>query len=249
MVKVAMNTRTGGFVNEGTAEGIQRDVDYALETLGVEYIDVVVLCRMPNDIPLEESMQGLRAVVEAGKARYIGLSEASAGTIRRAHEIFPIQYIEQEWSMYARDIEEDIVPTCRELGIKIVAYSPLGRGFLTGDIKTLDCLDATDFRKTMPKFSPENFIINTAIVESIEAIAARKSCKPGQLALAWLLAQGPDVIPIPGTTQLSHLADNLDSERIALTPADLHEINEVLDRFKVAGNRYAHMAMTFHGNK
>lgn len=249
MVKVAMDTRSGGFVNVGTAAGIREDVQYALDTLGVDYIDIVVLCRIPSDIPLEESMQGLRSVVEEGKARSIGLSEASARTIRRAHAMFPIQYIEQEWNLYARDIEVDIVPVCRELGIKIVAYSPLGRGFFTGSIKSLDALEPTDYRVSMPKFSPDNFEVNKKLELAIEDIAVKKGCKPGQLALAWLLAQGLDVIPIPGTTSLSHLADNIESERVVLSAEDLLQIERVLAEHKVAGDRYEHMAITFHANK
>lgn len=249
MVKVGMNTRSGGFVNEGTADGIRSDVEYALHTLGVDYIDIVVLCRIPSDIPLEESMRGLQAVVAEGKAKSIGLSEASAKTIRKAHFLCPIQYIEQEWSMYARDIEEEIVPTCRELGIKIVAYSPLGRGFLTGAIQSLEQLDSTDYRASMPKFSPENFAKNKKILDSIAEFAERKGCKPGQLALAWLLKQGPDIIPIPGTTSTAHLLDNIQSEAVVLSSSDLEEIEAILSQNPVAGDRYAHMAITFHGNR
>lgn len=239
------------WVNRGNSEGIQNDVNYALETLGVDYIDIVVLCRVPFDIPLEDTMAGLKAVVESGKARAIGLSEASAGVISRAHAIFPIQYVEQEWSLFARDIEEEIVPVCRERGIKIVAYCPLGRGALTEELKNLQtaALDPHDYRLTAPKFQPENFEHNARIVDLIQEVATRKQISVSQLALAWLHAQGDDVIPIPGTTKINHLRDNVSALTVALSEEELAEINSILESNPVKGDRYAHMAMTFHGNK
>lgn len=239
------------WVNRGNVEGIQNDVDYALETLGVDYIDIVVLCRIPFDIPLEESMAGLKAVVDAGKAKEIGLCEASAKVISHAHSIFPIQYIEQEWSLFTRDIEADIVPACREREIKIVAYSPLGRGYLTESLRHLQSteLHVNDFRQTQPQFQPENFEPNAKIVDLIQQVATRKGCSIGQLALAWLHAQGSDVIPIPGTTKRDHLHQNLTALNIDLTLEELAEINTILDGNPVRGDRCAHMVTTFHSNK
>jgi aryl-alcohol dehydrogenase-like predicted oxidoreductase len=190
-------------------------------------------------------------IVKEGKANHIALSEASPASIRRANAVAPIYCIEQEWSLWSRDIEKEIVPLCRQLGIKIVAYSPLGRGFLTGTIRNreADCLDPSDFRLNgMPRFSEENMATNLQLVDAINHIAARKNCTVGQLSLAWLTAQGPDVIPIPGTTSILHLEENLAARDIELSEEDMIEINNVFDPEKVAGDRYAHMAMTYHGN-
>mmetsp|Transcript_5520 Transcript_5520/g.5664 ORF Transcript_5520/g.5664 Transcript_5520/m.5664 type:complete len:333 (+) Transcript_5520:1788-2786(+) len=257
MVKVGMDTRcpvekTGtSWVNRADREGLSNDIEYALEQLGVDYIDILVLCRVSPTVPIEESVNTLKSFVDAGKARYIGLSEASAATIRRANAVAPIYCIEQEWSIWSRDIEETILPTCRELGIKIVAYSPLGRGFLAGQIKDLqdNSLDDQDWRKTQPKLSPENFDSNKLILEGLERIAQRKQCTVGQLSLAWLHAQGDDVIPIPGTTNIHHLHENLDARNIKLSSEDLNEIHEILSTHEVKGDRYPHMSLTFRGNE
>ena len=227
------------------------DIDYALKELGVDYIDIVVLCRVSPTVPIEESVRALKAAVDQGKAHHIGLSEASAATIRKAQAVAPIYCIEQEWSLWSRDIEEEIVPTCRELGIKIVAYSPLGRGFLTGTLRSRSDpqFDQYDWRLFgQPKFAEGNMENNLELVDAVGAVAARKGCSVGQLALAWLHAQGSDVIPIPGTTSVAHLDDNLAARAISLTPAELQEINGIFVPNRVAGDRYAHMAMTFHGN-
>ncbi len=224
-------------------------MEYALQTLGVSYIDIIVLCRVAPDVPIEESVRGLQAMVDEGKARHIGVSEASASTIRRAHAVAPIYCIEQEWSLYARDCEEEVIPTCRELGIKIVAYSPLGRGFLTGNLSSTDGLDASDFRKHLPKFSAENIENNNRIVTAIKAFAESRGLTAGQVALAWLLHQGGDVHPIPGTTKVAHLAVNLEAENIVLSEADLEEIASILHNNPVSGDRYAYKGLTFHGNK
>lgn len=248
MVKVGMDTRSGNFVTRATEDEIIDDVNYALSMLGTDYIDIVVLCRVSPTVPVEESMRGLRAAVEQGKARAVGLSEASAATIRRAHAVFPISYVEQEWSMYARDIEAEILPTCEELGITIVAYSPLGRGFLAGAVPSRDAIDQKDFRRHLPKFAEENFDTNKRVADFIAAFAAGKGITPGQLALAWLLAKNKTVIPIPGTTTESHLIENIAAYDVALSPEELDAIDAELAQLPVSGDRYAHMAMTCQGN-
>ena len=255
MVKIGMDTRcpvekTGTtWVMHGDAEYLKADVDYALSELGVEYLDIIVLCRVPSN-PIEESVKAMREIVESGKAKLIGLSEANADNIRRAHAVHPIYCIEQEWSLWSRDIEESVVPTCRELGIKIVAYSPLGRGMLTGTIASRSSLDPSDYRLVgQPKFSEANFDKNSTLVEQVKLIAERKGCTVGQLALAWLHAQGPDVIPIPGTTSVDHLDQNLAARNITLSAADLTEINEVFGVGAAVGERYPGNHMTFHHNK
>jgi aryl-alcohol dehydrogenase-like predicted oxidoreductase len=228
-------------------------VQFALDTLGTDYIDIIVLCRVSPAVPIEESVAAMAEVVASGKARHIALSEAAAPLLRRAAAVAPIYAIEQEWSLWTRDIEEEIVPTARELGIKIIAYSPLGRGFLTGSIRSLtasDALDASDYRvHGQPRFQGENLEKNLALVDAVSAIAARKGVTTGQIALVWLQAQGEDVIPIPGTSSIKHLDENLGALNVVLSAEDLAEINGVLNGHKVVGNRYAHMAMTFHGNK
>jgi len=256
MVKICMDTRcpvekTGtSWVLRASAEDIQKDVDYALEQLGTDYIDIIVLCRVPSDIPIEEVVQNMQAVVQSGKARHIGLSEASASTIRRAHAVVPIYCIEQEWSLWSRDIEKEIVPACRELGIKIVAYSPLGRGFLTGTIKSLDspALEGFDYRKMSPKFAEGNFQQNLSLVEAVQALADRKHITVGQLALAWLHAQGPDVIPIPGTTKPAHFDQNYAAREVILSKEELEEIETIFKVDAAVGERYPGNHNTFHEN-
>ncbi len=255
MVKVGMDTkapmdRTGTrFVMSGTLENLRADVEFSLEQLGVDYIDILVLCRVPTDVTIEEAVTNMQVLVNEGKARHIAISEASASTIRRAHAAVPLYAIEQEWSLWSRDIEEDIVPTCRELGIKIVAYSPLGRGFLTGGIRNTSDLDPSDFRAVaMPKFSAANIQSNVALVDRVQLLADRKGISVGQLALAWLHAQGPDVIPIPGTSSPHHLDQNLAALTVSLTEDELLEINAIFGVNSVSGGRYAHESMTFKGN-
>ena len=210
MVKIGMDTRPpegsdapyGSTWNMIPPAGLMADVDYALKELGTDYIDIIVLCRVNPAFPIEESVAAMKAIVDSGKAKYIGLSEASADTLKRACAVAPIHCIEQEWSLWTRDIEEEIVPFCRQQGIKIVAYSPLGRGFLTNSIRSLSSLDPSDFRKHgQPRFAEGNMDANLALVDAANAIAARKGITMGQLALAFLHAQGSDVIPIPGTSR------------------------------------------------
>lgn len=255
MVKICMDTRapiekTGTqWILRADAEGVRADVDYALEQLGVDYIDIIVLCRVSPEVPIEETVAAMQQCVTDGKARHIGLSEAAPHIIRRANAIAPIYCIEQEWSLWSRDIEDEILPTCRELGIKIIAYSPLGRGFLTGSFRSRDDLGAQDYRKYgQPKFNEENFEKNLARVDAVKALAEKKGCTVGQLALAFLHSQGPDVIPIPGTTSIEHLDANLAARSIVLTTEELAEIDTIFDKRAEFGERYAHMHLTYHGN-
>lgn len=257
MVKICMDTRapvekTGTqWIVRGDRESVLADIDFALKALGVDYIDIIVLCRVDPKTPIEETVAAMAEAVKLGKAKHIGLSEASAANIRKAHAVHPIYCIEQEWSLWTRDIEEEIVPTCRELGIKIVAYAPLGRGFLTGAIRSREDLSSPhDFRlHGAPRFSADNLPANLRLVEAVEAIAKRKGISVGQLALAWVHAQGDDVIPIPGTSRIAHLDANLAARNIELTKEDLDEINVIFPPGASAGDRYAHMAATFKGNK
>jgi aryl-alcohol dehydrogenase-like predicted oxidoreductase len=177
-------------------------------------------------------------LVEEGKVRFLGLSEAAPATIRRAHQTHPISALQTEYSLWSRDPEDEIIPTCRELGISFVAYSPLGRGFLTGQIKTLDDLAPDDWRRNMPRFVGDNFQKNLDLVQHVQELAAAKRCTPSRIALAWVLAQGEDIVPIPGTTRRAHLEENLAALEITLTPEDLARINEVAPKGAAAGERY-----------
>lgn len=250
MVKIGMDTRcpvekTGTrWVLRGDAASLQADVDYALEQLGTDYIDIIVLCRVSKDVPIEESVAGMAEVVRSGKARHLGLSEAPASVIRRAHAVHPIYCIEQEWSLWSRDIEESIVPTCRELGIKIVAYSPLGRGFLTGAMRDRSTIQ--DYRATNPKFSEGNFEHNLGLVDAVQALAGRRGITVGQLALAWLHAQGSDVIPIPGTSSLDHFDQNFAARLVPLSAEELAEIDRIFGQDAAKGERYPGNHFTFH---
>jgi aryl-alcohol dehydrogenase-like predicted oxidoreductase len=258
MVKIGMDTRapvdkTGTqWTMHGDAAALRADVEYALETLGVVFIDIIVLCRVPQDVPIEVPVAAMQELVAEGKARHIGLSEASVDTIRRASKVAPIYCIEQEWSLWSRDIEDELVPACRALGIKIVAYSPLGRGFLTGQLRSRgsDAFGQYDFRLMSPRFSEENLPKNLAAVDAINELAKSKGCTVGQLALAFLHAQGADVIPIPGTTSSAHLDENLAARSIVLTSDDLRRIDDIFPRSgdAVLGDRYPHMNMTYTHN-
>lgn len=254
MVKVGMDTRcpvekTGtSFVMKGDPAYIREDVEFALEQLGTDYIDIIVLCRVPTDVSIEEAVLGMKALVDEGKARHIALSEANATVIRRAHAVTPLWGIEQEWSLWSRDIEDEIVPTCRELGLKIVAYSPLGRGFLTGTIAGRGDLQERDYRLTSPKFSSDNIDSNLALVNAVRALADRKGITVGQLALAWLHSRGADVIPIPGTSSLDHFDQNYAALTVELTPTELAEIETIFHPEAAKGERYAGNHLTFHKN-
>jgi len=250
MVKICMDTRapveaTGSqWKLDGSAANVRADVEYALEQLGVDYIDIIVLCRVDSAVPIEESVAAMAALVAEGKARHIGLSEAAAPTLRRAVAVAPIFCIEQEYSLWEREIESEVIPTCRELGIKIVAYSPLGRGFLTGMLRSREApaFGAHDFRlMAQPKMSEANFDTNLALVARSEAIAAKNNCTMNQLALAWLHSKGEDIIPIPGTSKPAHLDSNLAARSITLSAEDVAELDDIFKPESVIGTRYAHM--------
>jgi len=190
-------------------------------------------------------MGELKKLVEEGKIKYIGLSEASASTIRRAHAVHPITAVQLEWSLWCRDVEEDVIPTCRELGIGIVAYSPLGRGFLSSGAKLVESLSEQDYRKCLPRFQPENLDKNAQIFERVNAMAARKGCTPSQLALAWVHHQGNDVCPIPGTTKIENFNQNVGAVSVKLTADEIAELESYAAVGEVLGDRYPQMANTW----
>jgi aryl-alcohol dehydrogenase-like predicted oxidoreductase len=229
----------GAFLGvNGRPEYVRSACDASLKRLGVDVIDLYFQHRVDRTVPIEDTVGAMAELVRAGKVRYLGLSEASAATIRRAHRIHPISALQTEYSLWTRDVEAEILPTCRELGIGFVPYSPLGRGFLTGRFAKADDLPLDDFRRHHPRFQGENFERNLGLVERIRAIAGEKSCTPSQLALAWLLAQGPDVVPIPGTKRRAYLEENAGAMAIALTPGDLVHLADAAPVGWAAGPRY-----------
>jgi aryl-alcohol dehydrogenase-like predicted oxidoreductase len=250
--KVLLATKFG-FVrdpNNPAARGINGKPDYvrkacegSLRRLGVDTIDLYYQHRVDPNTPIEETVGAMAQLVKEGKVRYLGLSEAGAQTLRRAVKVHAIAALQSEYSLWTRDPEEEILPTCRELGIGFVAYSPLGRGFLTGQIKRFEDLAADDFRRTSPRFQGENFQKNLELVSRVQQIAKEKGCTPSQLALAWVLAQGKDIVPIPGTKRRKYLEENVGALKVRLTPDDLRRINEVIPRKAAAGARYAEGGM------
>jgi aryl-alcohol dehydrogenase-like predicted oxidoreductase len=218
-------------------------VDASLKRLKVDVIDLYYQHRVDPKVPIEETVGAMAELVKAGKVRYLGLSEAAPATIRRAHAVHPISALQTEYSLWSREPEEEILPTLRELGIGFVPYSPLGRGFLTGQIKTIADLAPDDWRLQTPRFQGENFAKNLALVDEIKRIAKEKGCTPSQLALAWVLAQGDDIVPIPGTKRIKYLDENLSALQVRLTPAELRQINDVVPVGSAAGERYPEYAM------
>jgi len=223
---------------DGSPEYVARACDASLRRLGVEVIDLYYQHRVDQKVPIEDTVGAMARLVEAGKVRYLGLSEASGNTIRRAARVHPIAALQTEYSLWTRDVEQDLLPLCRELGIGFVAYSPLGRGFLTGAIKRLDELEQQDWRRTNPRFQGENFDANQRLVQAITELAAQRHSTPAQLALAWLLHRGDDIVPIPGTRHVSRLEENAAATAIKLTAEELRRIDEVLADIGVAGTRY-----------
>lgn len=239
-----VRTEDGGFAGvNGRPEYVRQACDASLKRLGVDVIDLYYQHRVDRETPIEETVGAMTELVKAGKVRYLGLSEAAPGTLRRAHAVHPIAALQTEYSLWSRDPEDEILPACRELGVGFVPYSPLGRGFLTGQIKSPDDFAPDDFRRRSPRFQGENFAKNLELVAGIEAMAAEKGCKPSQLALAWVLAQGDDLVPIPGTKRVKYLEENAGALDVRLTPADLARIDALAPKGAAAGTRYpeAHM--------
>jgi aryl-alcohol dehydrogenase-like predicted oxidoreductase len=219
-----------------------------LKRLGVEHIDLYYQHRVDPNTPIEETIGAMAELVKEGKIRHIGLSEASANTLRRAVKVHPITALQTEYSLWTRDPEEEILATCRELGIGFVAYSPLGRGFLAGQFKKFEDLAADDYRRFSPRFQGENFQKNLDLVEEVGEIARGKKCQPSQLALAWVLAQGDDIVPIPGTKRRKYLEENAAAVDLKVTPDDLRRLNEVFPSGAAAGLRYPeHMMSLING--
>jgi aryl-alcohol dehydrogenase-like predicted oxidoreductase len=222
----------------GRPEYVRSACEASLKRLGVDCIDLYYQHRVDPKTPIEDTVGAMAQLVREGKVRYLGLSEAGPETIRRAHQVHPISALQTEYSLWSRDPEDAVLPTVRELGIGFVPYSPLGRGFLAGRFKTIDDLAPDDWRRHSPRFQGDNFAKNLALVARITRIAAEKSCTPSQLALAWLLAQGPDLVPIPGTTNTQRLEENLGATNVDLGPDDLQRIDEVAPLGVAAGTRY-----------
>ncbi|MGD1158516.1 MAG: aldo/keto reductase [Terriglobia bacterium] len=229
----------GRFVGiNGHSEYVRQACEASLRRLNVETIDLYYQHRVDRTVPIEETVGAMSRLVEEGKVRFLGLSEAAPATLRRAHRSHPISALQTEYSLWTRDPEEEILPVCRELGTSFVAYSPLGRGFLTGRFTRYEDLAPDDWRRNNPRFQGENFERNLELVRRVEQIAAEKGCKASQLALAWVLAQGEEIIPIPGTTRRAHLEQNLAALEITLTAQDLARLNQVAPKGVAAGDRY-----------
>jgi aryl-alcohol dehydrogenase-like predicted oxidoreductase len=229
----------------GDSAYVQQACDASLKRLGLDHIDLYYLHRVDPEVPIEETVGAMAALVTAGKVRYLGLSEAGADTIRRAHAVHPITALQSEWSLWTRDLEGDILSTCRSLGIGIVPFSPLGRGFLTGRVSA--DLPADDARRAMPRFVGENYDRNFAIVEALQTLAAERGVTAGQLALAWVQHQGADVVPIPGTKRRTYLEENVAAAVLELSTEDLERIGGAAPRDAVAGDRYQAEAMRMVG--
>jgi aryl-alcohol dehydrogenase-like predicted oxidoreductase len=234
----------GAFLGvNGRPEYVRAACEASLKRLGIDTIDLYYQHRVDPDTPIEDTVGAMAELVRAGKVRHLGLSEAAPKTIRRAHAVHPIAALQTEYSLWSRDPEDQILGTVRELGIGFVPYSPLGRGFLTGQIKRIDDLAADDWRRTSPRFQGENFQRNLDLVREIEAMAREKRCAPSQLALAWVLAQGDDIVPIPGTKHRTYLEENVGALDVQLTRDDLARIDRIIPKGAAAGTRYAPAGM------
>jgi aryl-alcohol dehydrogenase-like predicted oxidoreductase len=235
---------SGKFIGvNGRPEYVRAACDASLKRLGVEVIDLYYQHRVDPQVPIEETVGAMRELILQGKVRFLGLSEAGPQTLRRAVKVHPIAALQTEYSLWTRDVEAEIVPLCRELGVGFVAYSPLGRGFLSGKIRKVEDLAETDWRRNSPRFQEENLKHNLELVQRVERTAKAKHCTPAQLALAWVLAQGEDIIPIPGTKRRQFLEENLGALRVSLTLGNLKSLNELAQPGRVAGERYPAAAM------
>ncbi|MFA6574660.1 MAG: aldo/keto reductase [Nocardioides sp.] len=228
----------------GRPEYVRSACDASLQRLGVDHLDLYYQHRVDRSVPIEETVGAMKELVEAGKVRHLGLSEASADTIRRAHAVHPVTALQTEYSLFTRDLEDEILPTIRELGIGLVPYSPLGRGLLTGAITSPDTLDESDSRRSayFPRFQGQALDANLALVDRVRHIAEAKGCTPGQLALAWVLAQGDDVVPIPGTKRVAYLEENVAAADVTLSEEDLQALGTAVPRDAVVGARYGDMS-------
>jgi len=231
----------------GKPEYVKQACEASLRRLGIDCIDLYYQHRVDPETPIEETVGAMAELVRTGKVRYLGLSEAGADTIRRAHAVHPITALQSEYSLWTRDPEDKVLGVCRELGIGFVPYSPLGRGFLTGQIKRFEDLAADDYRRTAPRFQGENFQRNLDLVSQVSEIAAEKRCTPAQLALAWVLAQREDIVPIPGTKRRKYLRENVDALDVMLNADDLERIDEVAPKDVAAGSRYPEAMMRLLG--
>jgi len=247
--EVVLATKFANFVREdgtrgvnGRPEYVRSAIEASLTRLNVEYVDLYYQHRVDKTVPIEETVGAMAELVAEGKVRHLGLSEASPDTIRRAHAVHPISALQTEYSLWTRDPEDGILQTTRELGIGFVAYSPLGRGFLTGRFRSEDDFADDDFRKHQPRFKGDAFQSNWDLLERVQEIAAEKGVTPGQLALAWVLAQGDDIVPIPGTKRRTYLEENATAVEVELTPEELARIDEVFPHGAAAGDRYADMS-------
>lgn len=239
-----MRDEQGKFARvNGKPEYVRQCCEASLQRLGIDVIDLYYQHRVDPQVPIEETVGAMAQLVRDGKVRFLGLSEAAPATLRRAARVHPIAALQTEYSLWCRDVEAEILPTCRELGIGFVPYSPLGRGFLTAKIQKIDDLASDDWRRNGPRFQGENFDRNLEIVRRIETLARRKGCQPSQLALAWVLAQGEDIVPIPGTKRRSYLEENAGALQIELTVEDIAQLNEAAPIGATAGMRYPEAGM------
>jgi aryl-alcohol dehydrogenase-like predicted oxidoreductase len=248
--KVILATKFGWeFKSDGSRllnsspQHIRRALEGSLKRLQTTYVDLYYQHRLDPQTPIEDTVQAMSQLVHEGKVKYIGLSEVGPSTITRAHAVHPLSALQTEYSLWETDVEKKVLPTLRKLGIGFVAYSPVGRGFLTGKIKKVEDLMENDFRRTHPRFQGHNFDNNLKLVEAIKAIATLKNATPTQIALAWLLHQGLDIVPIPGTTQLAHLQENIQATHFALSESDLQHIQKLIAEFPVGGARYPESAL------
>ncbi len=229
----------------GHPEYVRTACEASLKRLGVDVIDLYFQHRVDPNVPIEETVGAMAELVQAGKVRYLGLSEAGPQTLRRACTVHPIAALQTEYSLWSRDPEDEILPVCRELGVGFVAYSPLGRGFLTGQIQKMEDLDSDDYRRSSPRFQGENFEKNLQLVHKIETLAQDKACTPSQIALAWVLAQGNDIVPIPGTKRRTYLEQNAGATSVSLSESDLAQIEAIAPKDVAAGSRYPEAMMQF----